>query len=104
MCAFLDGPNEQTGQWRVPGAWMHIDARRIKDLFRKHRNVQLCISGHIHLHDRVDYLGVSYFCNGAVCGGWWNGGFQEFLPSYAIVDLYDDGSFENRLVPYGWCK
>lgn len=101
-CAFLDGDNEKSGNWQVPGAWMHIDVRRIKDLFLKHPNVKLALSGHIHLADRVDYLGVSYFCNGAVSGGWWGGKYQEFGNGYAIVDLYDDGSFENKYVEFNW--
>lgn len=100
--AYLDGDNEKTGDWVVPGAWMHIDARRIKDLFLKHPNVKLCLSGHIHLVDRVDYLGVSYLCNGAVCGGWWKGPYQECEPGYAVVDLYADGSFEHQYIQYGW--
>lgn len=101
-CAFFDGSNEQSGDWRVPGAWMHIDARRIKDLFSQHPNVRLGLSGHIHLVDRVDYLGVTYLCNGAVCGGWWKGPCQEFEPGYGLIDLYDDGTFEHDYVTYGW--
>ncbi len=101
-CAFLDGDNEKSGNWQVPGAWMHTDFRRIKDLFVKHKNVKVALSGHIHLADRVDYLGVSYFCNGAVSGGWWGGKYQEFANSYAIVDLFDDGSFENKFIEFEW--
>lgn len=101
-CAMLDGDNEKSGNWQVPGAWTHIDFRRIKDLFVKHKNIKLAISGHIHLVDRVDYLGVSYFCNGAVSGGWWGGNYQEFGPGYAIVDLFDDGSFTNEFHNYTW--
>src|SRR5690606_23551047 len=52
-CPMFDGDNEKSGNWQVPGAWMHIDARRIKDEFRKHANIKLCISGHIHLIDQV---------------------------------------------------
>lgn len=102
MSPFLDGDNEKSGDWRVPGAWMHIDARRIKDLFRKYPNVKLCASGHIHLADLVEYLGVTYVCNGAVSGGWWGGPYQEFEPAYALIDLFEDGTFSNRLVEYGW--
>ncbi|MBP7933989.1 MAG: metallophosphoesterase [Phycisphaerae bacterium] len=102
VAAFMDGENEKTGDWQVPGAWMHIDARKIKDLFVKHPNVKVCLSGHLHLVDRVDYLGVSYFCNGAVGGGWWKGGYQECEPGYALVDLYADGTCSCRYVTYGW--
>jgi len=98
--AFLDGDLAKTGNWEVPGAWMHLDVRRIKDLFRQHPNVRLCLSGHLHMVDDVSYLGVRYLCNGAVSGGWWKGNYQEFGPTYALLDLYDDGSAENRLVAY----
>jgi 3',5'-cyclic AMP phosphodiesterase CpdA len=99
-CAFLDGDNEKSGNWVVPGAWMHTDARRIKDLFVKHPNVRLCLSGHIHLRDRLDYNGVTYLCNGAVCGGWWKGSYQETGPGYALVNLYNDGTFDHEYVAY----
>ena len=103
-CTFLDGENEKSGDWVVPGAWMHVDARRIKDLFHRHPNVKLCISGHIHLADMVQYLGVTYACNHAVCGSWWDGARDEFPPAYAIIDLHADGSFSNRVVDWGWKK
>ncbi len=102
VCVFFDGENEKSGDWVVPAAWVHIDSRRIKDLFLKHPNVKVCLSGHIHLVDRVEYLGVSYVCNGAVCGAWWKGPYQECDAGYALVDLYNDGSFENRYVQFGW--
>ncbi|MBI2514057.1 MAG: metallophosphoesterase [Opitutae bacterium] len=98
--ALFDGPRERGADWVVPGAWMHIDARRIKDLFRQHPNVKVCLSGHLHMEDDVTYLGVRYLCNGAVCGGWWKGKHQEFGPTYALVDFYDDGSVENTFVRY----
>ena len=102
VCPFLDGDNERSGDWRVPGAWMHIDARRIKNLFRHHANVKACLSGHIHLVDQVNYLGVDYYCNGAACGGWWKGPYQEFDTGYAVVDLYADGTVDNRYIEYPW--
>jgi len=98
--AYLDGNNEKTGDWVVPGAWMHIDARRIIELFWKHRNVKLCLSGHIHLYDRVDYNGVTYLCNGAVCGAWWNGDYQQTPPGFGLIDLYSDGTFESQYLTY----
>lgn len=100
FCAAFDGKNEKTGNWKIPGAWMHIDARSIKDLFVQFSNVKLCLSGHIHLHDKVEYLGVKYLCNGAVSGAWWNGSYQEIPPSFAIIDLYNDGSSHNYFIPY----
>ena len=101
-CAYLDGENERSGDWVVPGAWMHLDCRRLTSLFHERSNVRLCLSGHIHLVDRVDYLGTTYHCNGAVCGGWWRGNYQQISPGYALVDLYDDGSSSCEYVTYGW--
>jgi 3',5'-cyclic-AMP phosphodiesterase len=102
VSAYFDGDNETPGGWNVPGALMHIDARRIKDLFRKHPQVKACLSGHAHCVDRARYLGVDYFCNGAVSGGWWEGRYQEFGNGYAIVDLLDDGSVETRFHEFAW--
>jgi 3',5'-cyclic-AMP phosphodiesterase len=101
-CAYFDGENEKSGNWVVPHRWMHIDARRIKNLFAGHPNVRLCLSGHIHLLDHVQYNGVDYLCNGAVCGSWWRGTYRDCPPGYAMVNLYSDGSFEREYVTYGW--
>ncbi len=101
-CAYFDGDNESTGDWVVPGKWVHLDARRLKDLFLRHRNVRACLSGHIHLLDRVEYNGVTYLCNGAVCGDWWKGPYQETPEGYALVNLYGDGSFDCEYTPFGW--
>ena len=57
---FMSGDTEKNGYWKIPGYWMHIDARRITNLFAKHPNVKLCISGHLHMVDRVEYKGVTY--------------------------------------------
>jgi len=99
-CKFFDGPNEASGNWEVPAAWMHIDARRFRQTFLKHPNIQLCLSGHSHQHESLDYLGVRYLNDGAVCGNWWNGAYLDFPPAYVLVDLYKDGSSESQFVPY----
>jgi hypothetical protein len=62
--------------------------------------VRACLSGHAHQHDLVDYLGVRYSCNGAVSGNWWFGAYLNCPPSYALVDLFEDGSIRVELVAY----
>ena len=99
---YLDGRNEKTGDWVVPGAWMHIDARRLVDLFRKHPSVKLCVSGHEHQYDRCLYNDVWYVCNGAVCGNWWKGSYLGTPAGYGLLDLYADGTFDAQYVAYGW--
>lgn len=86
----------------VHPALMCIDFERIKKLFLEHPQVKVCLSGHMHLIDRVDYNGVSYCCGGAVCAGWWKGPHKECREGYSVVDLYSDGGFENAYVEYGW--
>jgi len=98
--AYFDGKVDPSRDWSVPGASMHIDAQRLKDLFFRHPNVKVCLSGHLHLVDDVTYLGVRYLCNGAVCGGWWKGKNQEFGPLYAVLDFYSDGSVDHQIVSY----
>jgi 3',5'-cyclic AMP phosphodiesterase CpdA len=102
MCVFMDGKRIKNDNWNVPGGLMHVEALELKDLFHQHKNVKLCLSGHIHLQDAVEYLGVKYLCNGAVCGGWWGGNNQEFAPAYAIIDFYDDGTIEYYMREYKW--
>jgi hypothetical protein len=99
-CIFFDGKRFENNQWNVPGRWMHEDAYELKNLFLKHPNVKLAISGHIHLLDKVEYNGVTYCCNGAVSGAWWAGNYQQTKPGYAIIDLYADGRFTNQYTPY----
>ncbi len=104
MCAaaFFDGDNEKSGNWQIPGAWVHIDARKIVELFYEHPNVKVAISGHIHLLDKVVYNDVTYYCNGAVSGGWWGGNYHQTSPGYALINLYEDGTFDREYVAYGW--
>ena len=99
-CELLDGPNEESGNWLVPGAWVHIDARRLWELFRLHPNMRACLSGHTHQHERIDYHGVTYLTNGAVCGSWWQGDYMGFPPAYVVVSFFADGSLESRFVAY----
>jgi 3',5'-cyclic AMP phosphodiesterase CpdA len=99
-CIFFNSGDARAEQ--VAPARMHTDAGRLKSLFLMHPNVKVAISGHIHLIDRVDYDGVTYFCNGAVSGNWWKGRHQECDEGYTLLDLFDDGTFERQYITYGW--
>ncbi len=92
--------NLENGDWRLPRNLLHIDTRKLKALFKRYSNIRCCISGHIHLQDEVEYLGIKYFCNGAVSGNWWKGTFQDFPPAYALMHFYKDGSVEREIVTY----
>jgi hypothetical protein len=88
------------GNWKLLKVLLHADARRVIRLFRNFPNVKVCLSGHIHLQDEVEYMGVRYFCNGAVSGNWWKGPFKDFAPAYALFDFYEDGSVERKMMVY----
>ena len=92
--------NEPNGDFKIIRALLHVDNRRIKALFKQYSNIKVCLSGHIHLQDEVEYLGIKYYCNGAVSGNWWSGSFQEFAPAYALFDFYNDGSVERQMIEY----
>jgi hypothetical protein len=79
---------------------MHTDFLTLKKIFLPYPNIKLCISGHIHLQDEVEYLGIKYWCNGAVSGNWWKGAFQEFEPAYAVIELFPDGSSTRTMINY----
>jgi 3',5'-cyclic AMP phosphodiesterase CpdA len=87
-------------QFRVAGALMHQDVHRLVHLFRGFPNIRACISGHVHLVDDVVFEGKTYLCNGAVSGSWWNGDHKGCPPGYAIMRLWEDGSFQREYVPF----
>ena len=87
-------------KWQMLGGDMHTDTSKIINLFYRHPNVKLCLSGHIHLRDKVVYNNVTYICDGAVSGAWWEGNKRETAPGYGLIDLYADGSFDEKYVNY----
>jgi 3',5'-cyclic-AMP phosphodiesterase len=91
---------KNTKRFRFPADEQHSDVKKLKDLFYQYKNVKLCLSGHVHYIDEVEYLGVKYMCNGSVAGNWWNGKLDEFPPAYAIIDLFSDGSVRKQLIYY----
>lgn len=92
-----DGPN-----LKVQTSRMHVDCREIHTLFEKHRNVKLCLAGHIHQSDRCDYHGVTHITDGAVSGAKWKGPKRYTPEGYGMIDLFDDGTFEHQYMTYGW--
>jgi 3',5'-cyclic-AMP phosphodiesterase len=99
---FFDRKTETDSDITVLRTRMHVDYRDLDALFVKHRNVKLCLSGHLHLLDKVEYNGVTHICDGAVCGDKWKGPRQQTPEGYGLIDLYADGSFSHQYVSYGW--
>ncbi len=101
ICAglFFDR-TETNGDLLIKRNLMHSDFIPLKKLFLKYPNIKACISGHIHLQDQLEYLGIRYYCNGAVSGSWWKGAYQEFEPAYAVMEFFDDGSTKRTMINY----
>ncbi len=101
ICAGLFfNKTEANGDLKIQRNLMHTDFIALKKIFLNYPNIKCCISGHIHLQDEVEYVGIKYFCNGAVSGNWWGGAFQEFDPAYAVMELYNDGNVKRTIVKY----
>jgi 3',5'-cyclic-AMP phosphodiesterase len=86
----------------IPKIWQHVDCWAISEIFRRHPNVRLCLSGHMHTQDRCEYRGVWYICGGAGSGAWWQGSEYGFPPCYGKIDFFADGSFIYDFIDYGW--
>jgi 3',5'-cyclic-AMP phosphodiesterase len=101
ICAglFFD-KTETNGDLKIQRNLMHTDFIALKKIFIQYANIKVCLSGHIHLQDELDYLGIKYYCNGAISGNWWKGAFQEFDPAYAVIELFDDGSSKRTMMKY----
>jgi 3',5'-cyclic AMP phosphodiesterase CpdA len=102
VCTLFDGSKLSNNHWSVPDNCLHSDAVKLRDLFFKYNNVKVCLSGHIHLIDHVNYLGTDYYCNGAVSGGWWKGDHQQFAPAFTIINFYEDGTTNREVHYYKW--
>ncbi|HEY8930688.1 MAG TPA: metallophosphoesterase [Mucilaginibacter sp.] len=96
----IDDIDDKSNKWEILGGDMHTDVNKIVNLFYQHPNVKLCLSGHIHLRDKVVYNNVTYICNGAVSGAWWEGNKRQTAPGYGLIDLYADGSFDEQYINY----
>lgn len=100
LTALLMIEDDIVNKWTMLGGDMHTDTAKIINLFYQYPNVKLCLSGHLHMRDKVVYNGVTYLCNGAVSGAWWKGNRRETAPGYGLIDLFADGTFEESYVNY----
>lgn len=100
--AQMFGPYENNGRhWMIPCGMVHQDARRLKDLLVRFQNVNLCLSGHVHMASRVDYNEVAHITSGAVSGAWWHGNMQETKPGYGVIELNSNGTIRHWYESYG---
>lgn len=97
-----DAKEPKDKAWSVSTARMMADWPAFRDLFRAHKSVKCCVSGHLHQLDRIEFEGVTYLGNGAVSGAWWKGPRNQSPCGYAVLDLYPDGRVERQYIETGW--
>ena len=102
VAAFFELPWTKEPGIVIRNKRMHGDYETLNSIFLEHRNVKLCLSGHLHLLDRTEYDGVTHICDGAVCGDYWKGPCLQTPEGYGLIDLFDDGSFSHQYMTYGW--
>lgn len=89
--------------WTAGASLMHNDTHELQALLRQRGGITLCLSGHLHLRDHVEYDGIHYLGNGAVSAGWWAKPVFHQTPSgFALLDLSPDGQWSRTYHPYEW--
>ncbi|MHC2069263.1 metallophosphoesterase family protein [Bremerella sp. T1] len=76
------------------------NAHEVRKLLEPY-NVQLVLSGHGHVRERIDLRGVTYLQGGAVSGGWWRGPLFHEEEAFVVVDC-QPGQFDYHFHDYGW--
>lgn len=84
--------------FRVPFSRLIKNSRELVELVRINPHVRLSLSGHLHMDDTIQYQHSTYVCGGSVCGAWWKGNYENFTPSYYLVDMFDNGQAFTRRV------
>lgn len=101
VAMMADGKLEDSA-FVMPAASVFSDGMRVHRLLKQHRQVKVCISGHIHMNERIELDGLTYICDGAVSGAWWKGREDRCGEGYGLFDLYENGTFQHEYVEYGW--
>ena len=101
ICTLFDGLMAKD-TLTVPDSVMHADSKELASIFYRYPNVRTCLSGHIHMIDHVNYLGVDYYCNGAVSGAWWHGNHHQHPPSFSVMNFHEDGKVTREIQYYNW--
>ncbi|HUN82017.1 MAG TPA: metallophosphoesterase, partial [Phycisphaerae bacterium] len=88
-------------EWRISNGFMCGDSAQRLALYKNY-NVRLCLSGHIHQRDRVEFQGPTFINDGAVCGSWWKGPHHGVKEGFGVFDCKPDGTFDYHYHDYGW--
>lgn len=72
----------------------------VLNLFRNH-NLMLVLQGHLHVHERLQWLDTTFITGGAICGRWWRGPWHGTEEGFNIITLQGD-RIDWQYIDYGW--
>lgn len=79
-----------------------IEAVQLSDIIAASGKVRLCLSGHTHMVERIEYKGTTYLGHGAIAGDKWKKRTQGFGSTYGVLELFPDGRFTSKLMESPW--
>ena len=91
----MSGPQSAVGKGSLI-----TNAHDVRKLLEPY-NVQIVLSGHGHVRERIDLRGVTYLQSGAVSGSWWRGRLFNEAEAFAVLDC-QAGELDFHFQDYGW--
>ncbi len=98
---YLNRPESEEGLY-TPYFLQCTDARRLSDAIAASGKVKLCLAGHTHMVERLEYKGTTYITHGAVSANKWLGPTQGFGTTYGVVEFFPDGRFHSYPMSFDW--
>ena len=98
---FMDGKEDVSAERKVSGSRMMTDSKKFVKLFETHSNVKVCVSGHVHELDRLDYQGLTYLCEGRCAGTGGRGGTRCAMRGTRCWTCLMMGALRGRTRPMG---
>ncbi len=95
MHQMLSGPTKP-----VPPSGLVTNVFEFRKLLQQH-NVKLVLSGHGHVRERIELVGITHIQSGAVCGMWWKGPVFGDAEAFGVVTCHGD-AFDYRYQEYDW--
>lgn len=92
----LRGPDH-----RLDGKAIVRNLHTFRKLFDDH-NLQLVLSGHGHVVERIEIGKVTYLQGGAVSGMWWKGPVFGKAENFGTITCRRDGTWSWQYRDYGW--
>ena len=88
-------------QYHLDGKALVGNVHKFRKLFDNY-NIQLVLSGHGHIVERIELGKITYIQGGAVCGMWWKGPVYGKPEGYGIVTCRANGTWDWAYEGFGW--